>query len=431
MPRHVKDARIETREARRKLAVQSEPHWRAIVQGAHVGYYKGARRGAWLVRWRKPEGGYQKATLGEADDTRDADGTHVLDYRQAQQKALAQIAAWERPEDDDDAPGRSYTVADAIDAYARWLAKHRKPTAARDLRLADQAHIRPVLGKIELVRLTTARLRKWHEDLAERPGRLRTGRGAPQKYRPPAEDPESVRRRRDTANRIRTILFAALNRAFSDGKVASDAAWRKVRPFRETGAARVRYLTLGECLRLLNGCPEDLRRLVRGALTTGARYSELCRANASDFNADASSLLIRSSKAGKSRWIPLDDEGAKFLATIAVGRPPDAPLFARSNGDRWGSGHQTRPLLAACHAARIEPCGLHTLRHTYASNRAMVGMPLPVVAHILGHSTSRMVERYYGHLSPSYVRDEVRRTALDLGPVDAGNVAPMRLKPRD
>ena len=74
MPRHVKDARIETREARRKLAVQSEPHWRAIVQGAHVGYYKGARRGAWLVRWRKPEGGYQKATLGEADDTRDADG---------------------------------------------------------------------------------------------------------------------------------------------------------------------------------------------------------------------------------------------------------------------------------------------------------------------------------------------------------------------
>ena len=96
MPRHVKDARIETREARRKLAVQSEPHWRAIVQGAHVGYYKGARRGAWLVRWRKPEGGYQKATLGEADDTRDADGVDVLTYAQAQQKALAQIAAWER-----------------------------------------------------------------------------------------------------------------------------------------------------------------------------------------------------------------------------------------------------------------------------------------------------------------------------------------------
>src|SRR5262245_2484818 len=96
MPRHVTDSRIETRDARRKLAVQSEPHWRAIVQGAHVGYYKGRRAGTWLVRWRKPAGGYQKATLGEADDTRDADGEHVLDYRQAQRKALDQIAKWER-----------------------------------------------------------------------------------------------------------------------------------------------------------------------------------------------------------------------------------------------------------------------------------------------------------------------------------------------
>jgi hypothetical protein len=98
VPRYVKDARIESPEARSKIAAQSEPHWRAIVQGAHVGYYKGGRRRAWLVRWRKPEGGYQKATLGEADDTRDADGTHVLDYRQAQQKALEQVARWERPE---------------------------------------------------------------------------------------------------------------------------------------------------------------------------------------------------------------------------------------------------------------------------------------------------------------------------------------------
>ena len=143
MPRHVRDARIETREARSKLAVQSEPYWRAIVQGAHVGYYKGARRGdngahrgAWLVRWRKSQGGYRKATLGETDDIRDANGVNVLDYRQAQQKALAQIAAWERGgvagEQEDGAervPG-TYTVAEAMEDHIAWLSKHRKPTAA-------------------------------------------------------------------------------------------------------------------------------------------------------------------------------------------------------------------------------------------------------------------------------------------------------------
>jgi hypothetical protein len=45
-------------------------------------------------------------------------------------------------------------------------------------------------------------------------------------------DPEAIRRRRSTANRLLTVLKAALNRAFHDGRIASDEAWRKVKPFR-------------------------------------------------------------------------------------------------------------------------------------------------------------------------------------------------------
>ena len=37
-----------------------------------------------------------------------------------------------------------------------------------------------------------------------------------------------------------------------------------------------------------------------------------------------------------------------------------------------------------------------------------------VVAQVLGHADTRMVERHYGHLAPSYVRDVVRATALGL-----------------
>jgi integrase len=269
-------------------------------------------------------------------------------------------------------------------------------------------------------------LRGWHESLAEQPRRLRTGKGAKeQRYRPTADDPESIRRRRDTANRIRTILFAALNRAFEDGKVASDAAWRKVKPFRETGSARVRYLSLDECKRLMNACEPDFRQLVRGALVTGARYGELCRADVSDFNADASALLVRESKGGKPRWVPLDDAGAAFLEDITAGRAPIEPLFVRADGERWRPSHQTRPLQAACIAAKIAPCGFHQLRHSYASHRVMAGMPLIAIANVLGHSDTRMVEKHYGHLSPSYIREAVRATALDLGPIE-GNVATLR-----
>jgi integrase len=427
MPRHVKDARIESREARRKLAVQSEPHWRAIVQGAHVGYYKGARRGAWLVRWRRPESGYQKATLGEADDTRDADGEHVLDYRQAQQKALEQIGRWQRPEAPE-APPAPITVADVVKAYLDWIGKHRKPTTAREWRYMAQAHILAKLGKLEVAKLTTARLRKWHEDLAEQPARLRTKRGAKQRHRDALDDSDAIRARRATANRNLTVLKAALNHAWQSGQITgSDEAWRKVKPFRGADAARVRYLQIEECTRLLNACPEDFRRIVRGALVTGARYGELCRADVRDFNPDSASLLVRESKGGKPRWIPLDDEAAAFLASITAGRRGNEPLFTRADGGRWGKSHQRRPLLDACKAAKIEPAiGIHILRHTWASLRIMAGLPLMVAAQVLGHSDTRMVERHYGHLAQSYIREAVRTTALPLGPIE-GNVAALRL----
>jgi hypothetical protein len=53
--------------------------------------------------------------------------------------------------------------------------------------------------------------------------------------------PDGQRRRKASANWVLTILKAALNSAFADSKVASDAAWRAVKPFREVEAARIRY----------------------------------------------------------------------------------------------------------------------------------------------------------------------------------------------
>ncbi len=55
----------------------------------------------------------------------------------------------------------------------------------------------------------------------------------------------------------------------------------------------------------------------------------------------------------------------------------------------------------------------------------MTGAPLMVVAQVLGHADTRMVEKHYGHLAPSYIRDTVRATAMDLGAHET-NVAPLR-----
>jgi len=45
----------------------------------------------------------------------------------------------------------------------------------------------------------------------------------------------------------------------------------------------------------------------------------------------------------------------------------------------------------------------------------MNGAPLMVVAKNLGHRDTRMVEKHYGNLAPSYVADEIKKSAPTFG----------------
>ena len=118
------------------------------------------------------------------------------------------------------------------------------------------ALILPKLGQAQCDRLTTAEIQKWLRDLAARRhdcGPRRTPR-LPKFREFDKSDADAIRRRRASANRTLTVLKAALNRAWREGKIPSDEAWRRVEPFEEADAARVRYLTVAEAKRLLNAC---------------------------------------------------------------------------------------------------------------------------------------------------------------------------------
>jgi hypothetical protein len=52
----------------------------------------------------------------------------------------------------------------------------------------------------------------------------------------------------------------------------------------------------------------------------------------------------------------------------------------------------------------------------------MHGVPLAVIAAQLGHSGTRMVEKHYGHLSPSYLADTVRAAFGALAILEPSNV---------
>jgi hypothetical protein len=49
-----------------------------------------------------------------------------------------------------------------------------------------------------------------------------------------------------------------------------------------------------------------------------------------------------------------------------------------------------------------------------------------VIAAQLGHSDTRMTERHYAHLAPSYVADTIRAALPEFGGDEEANVAALR-----
>src|SRR5262249_9935607 len=256
----------------------------------------------------------------------------------------------------------------------------------------------------------------WHHGLAEKPALARSKPGRKPNHRKADRSADGIRKRRASANRILTVLKAALNHPWKAGHVASDDAWRRVRSFRAVDTARVRYLTETECVRVVNACEPAFRNLVRGALLTGCRYSELANMRVADFNGDVGMATVRENKAGKPRHVVLTDEGRKLFATLTAGKLGNDPIFVRADGGAWGKSHQLRPMLEACKHAKIKPAtSFPVLRHTHGSTLAMRGVPMGVIAEQLGHAGTRMTEKHYAHLAPSYVADTIRAHFPTLG----------------
>jgi integrase len=422
MARTVRDANLETRAARLRLKAQAEPYWRGLERGLALGYRRRATGGTWLARRRRPDGGYAEHKIGLSDDLQAADGIAVIDYGQAQKAAREWWKAERRREEGHEERTGPFTVASAIAEYLKNL-ECRGGKSVYHARRVAETHILPALGSLQVGKLTAKRIEAWHHGLAEKPALARSKPGRKPNHRKIDASTDGVRRRRATANRILTVLKAALNHAWKGGQVANDDAWRRVKPFKGVETARVRYLTEDECVRLVNACEPDFRNLVRGALLTGCRYSELTALSAADFNRDAGIVTVRESKASKPRHVVLTGEGQQLFAALTAGKLAGDPIFIRHDGGEWGKSHQIRPMVEACKRAKIKPAiSFHVLRHTHGSTLAMRGVPMPVIAQQLGHADTRMTEKHYAHLSGGYVADTIRAHFPTLGIAESGAV---------
>ena len=403
-------AKLETATARRRLAPRKKPHWTRLSPGIALGYRRNAGAGTWSVR--VADGGSEWIKrIALADDLEPAAPPAVLNYWQAVDAARA--LARRQPGDAVD-ESRPLTVAEALDRYESDLkARGGDPYNARHARL----HLTGSILSKPVALLGATELRKWRDSLLDKglaPG---------------------------TVNRTKTGLRAALELAAAhDPRVTNQRAWKVgLAALPDAHVARNIALDDATVRRIVAAAYDHDRALglmVEVAAVTGARLSQLARLEVADLQADGSEprLLVPASAKGRRRDkrherrpVPITGALAAVLKQEAAGRPHDAPLLLRDNGERWGHGrrrHHRNDFRAVIEAAGLDPdeVTLYALRHSSIVRQLLANVPIRIVATL--HDTSvKMIERSYSRFIASHSDEIARRALLEIQQPSAPNVA--------
>jgi integrase len=405
--------KLETAAARRRLPVRKKPFWLTIAPGIAVGYRRNEGAGTWSVRSADGHGSDWIKRIGLADDQETADGTAVLTFWQAQDRARS-LARGKTGEDGD----RPATVLEALEQYEADLARRG---GARYNAQRVRVHLTGALASKPVALLGVTELERWMSGLAEKMA------------------PASV-------NRTRTCMRAALELAARrDLRIRNRQVWRIGLAGLPNSQNARNVILSDDVVRKIVETAYDHDRalglLVEVAAITGARLSQLARLEVGDLQADRSDprVMLPLSAKGRVRTkkherrpVPIPAALAFVLKQEVAGRPIDAPLLVRADGQAWGhSGHarHRKAFRAVIEAAGFNPSEitLYALRHSSIVRQLKAGIPIRVTASL--HDTSvGQIERNYSKHIAEHTDGLTRGALLDLTAPTSTNVTPLRAK---
>ena len=227
------------------------------------------------------------------------------------------------------------------------------------------------------------------------------------------------------ANSALLVFRQIMNHAISRGHIETNPTRGLKRNPRPKLTRFLSREEIGHLHEVLDGCEPrqpsckaqvDIIRLL---LLTGCRTGEILKLRWQEVDGDT--LELEDSKTGPRQVLLSPEARAIIERQPRSGSPwvfpsPVNPTRARVDLSLW---KKVRKL------AGIEDVRLHDLRHTFASQAAMQGIPLPVVARLLGHAQVQMTLRY-AHVSDR----DVEAAAERIGGVMAGIMDVLRHKPR-
>ncbi|HMM74978.1 MAG TPA: site-specific integrase [Gammaproteobacteria bacterium] len=291
----------------------------------------------------------------------------------------------------DDMPGieaRRHTLADAIDGFIETYDGKDSMVPSR------LAWWRDEYGTMPLSRFTQAQAREGLTRLARQPAKSSAGKGRARSL--------GRAKSKATINRYLGALSIALNWVVEELKwIARNPAKGITRGKEPRG--RVRYLSDEERKMLLAACDASawpqLGLLVRLALSTGARLSELLTLTWSQVDLDRGVARLFETK---------NDEARTLVLVAAIREQLEQVPKAQRTGLLFPSARDSSKPRAFRHdwdaavaAAKLDDFRFHDLRHSCASYLAMSGASALEIADVLGHKTLMMVKRY-SHLNAAH-----------------------------
>ncbi|MEM7617195.1 MAG: site-specific integrase [Pseudomonadota bacterium] len=162
--------------------------------------------------------------------------------------------------------------------------------------------------------------------------------------------------------------------------------------FLRTPEARTRWISREEANDLINCSAEHLRAIIRFALLTGLRFSNIVGLQWEDinFNKQEINFQIKSNiPGGKLLTLPITEDIYKIFDSIGqmnkgyVFKYNDRPIKSVK-----------RSFKTACKKAKLKDFRFHDLRHTAASWMVQSGIPIDLVKEVLGHTNIYTTSKY-------------------------------------
>ena len=325
----------------------------------------------YVARWREGDG-TRSRTFGDEGEAWDFLDDRARDLRRGVDRA-------ER------------TVDDALRVWERQRAGRWSDATRYTYRRLVKRHILPWFGGRKLSALTVDELRLWVESLGE-------GGKA-----------------REAGQVLRAVLAVAVGEG-----------WLTVSPMRGIRLARVRpsrqrVWSTAEVRAVLRAVRGDAwwRAFYALALTTGMRRGELLALDWDDVDLDGRTVLIRRTVTTDAHGVPMVGEATKgrrarrvtltALAVAAVTALPErAGLVLGRDGQLTTATYVHNNHKRWCRVAGVPELRVHDLRHTCATLLLAQGVPVKVVADILGHSSATITMDIYQHTT-----DAMHRQAAD------------------